>query len=415
VSPIKIRIKRPLTTFPLAEAPHNNKHDTMSRRSSAHSRQQADPYSSSGRMRRQTAAAPSYKEEPDSEDDAFDPRPKRAKEADSEEEDFDRKPTRSGRSVKIPARYAAEEVTEHRGMGNGGARRSSRGSRVVDEDAFENTMMTSPIAESPVQSRASRSGGRPKKRIVDPDDSEDDDAEGEIEVERGSPPPKSHPTRATRSTHVDDDDADFDNSQGRGNANGRSTRSSNRAKSRHSSADAESYREASASVTDEDEAIISPERDFDEFDDDESDSEPARPRRTVRAAPARSTRAGPGRPRRSTRTSARTNHDDSDEPKRTLRERPKVNYQLPPLDMSAEINEATIAAAANGSGPSRKRGVGFAGGTRFSRGGLRGMPWAMGGGQAGKTPQSMGDPDTSDSVSRTADTRGPTLISRIWT
>lgn len=336
-------------------------------------------------MRRQTAAAPSYREEPGSEED---------------DEEFDPKPTRSGRNIKPPARYAQDDdVGYGGGGGSGGSRR--RSTRAADEDAFEDTMMTSPIVDTPVQKR---NGGRAKKIVIDPDE-EEDDAEGEIELDDGSPPPKAYPKRPTRSTHVDGDDADFDvtqRPQRSGNANGRSTRASNRARSRHSSADAESYREAS-SASDEDEAIISPERDFDEFDDDDdTHSDSPRPRRNTRSAPTRSTRqSAGGGTRRSTRAKARITRDDSDEPKRTLRERPKVNYQLPPLDVSAEINEATIAAAANAGGASKKRGVGFAGGTRFGSrgGGLRGMPWAMGGGQPGKMTQSMGDPDTSDSVS----------------
>ena len=357
----------------------------MNRRSSNTSRHPPDPYSSSGRMRRPAAGVTSYKEEPESED-----------------EKIDLRPTRSGRSIKAPARYAQDDGADYGGGGGSGRRNT----RVVDEDDFENTMMTSPVMDTPVKMRTAKSVGKAKKRIIDPDDEDEDDAEGEIELDDASPPPRAQSTRSTRSKHnEDDDDADFDDSQqprhGR-NTGSRSTRVSNRAKSRHSSADAESYREASASATDEEEVVISPERDFDEFDDDaDSHSDSPRPRRTTRAAPRRQPPPRQSNARRSTRASARNTRDDSDEPKRTLRERPKVNYQLPPLDVSAEINEATIAAAANAAGASKKRGVGFAGGTRFGSrgGGLRGMPWAMGGGQPGKMTQSMGDPDTSDSVS----------------
>lgn len=181
---------------------------------------------------------------------------------------------------------------------------------------------------------------------------------------------------------------------------GRSKRGKARAISRHSSADAESFAPTHSSAEDAEESEDPMQNNFrSDYEDEEEDDveSPAVRRRPVRKPLRMVAAAARSGPRRSTRTSARAQHDSDDEygaPKRELRQRTsKVNYELPPLDISAELIQDAVAGV---SGPSRRRGVGFAGGTRFGASSSKGLGWNM---RGRDLAHAMGDPDTSDSVS----------------
>jgi hypothetical protein len=79
-----------------------------------------------------------------------------------------------------------------------------------------------------------------------------------------------------------------------------------------------------------------------------------------------------------------------------------VNYQLPPLDISAELLPDAIAGISRPGGRGRPRGgVGFADGARFGAGGAggaKGLGWNV---RGRDLAQAMGDLDSSDSVSQT--------------
>ena len=241
--------------------------------------------------------------------------------------------TRSGRNVRPPEKYKGE-------------------------DEFEERMAET----SPVLRHALPRGGRLRRRVADPDD---EDGQG-----LNQPPPvparNAFPTRATRSSlgagpsYTNGKNVDLEDHHG-----------SKRAKSRHSSADAESF-EPSGSGTEGDQSLDPLHRAFDEEEEEpESQSPSPMARRTTRSAA-----------RRSRRQPARGEHDS---PKRQLRQRTsKVNYELPPLDVSADIVQDAIEAARRPNG--RKMGIAN-----------KGLPW---GSKGRDMAQAMGDPDTSDSVGR---------------
>ncbi|ORX34940.1 hypothetical protein BD324DRAFT_609696 [Kockovaella imperatae] len=208
---------------------------------------------------------------------------------------------------------------------------------------------------------------RGRKRRVDPD--EDDEDEGHVV----QPARNAFPTRSTRLS------------------NGHAAAVEQSApvptpKSRHSSADAESFEPSATEDDGSDDQLggfgtpsDDDEGSFIEYDD--------------RPPPRRATRRRAQPPRRSTRNSNRRADSDDDfgAPKRQLRQRTsKVNYELPPLDISAELVQETIA---NAAGASRRRGgMGFANGSGSQFPSAKGT-WAG----RGALPQAMGDMDTSDS------------------
>ena len=276
------------------------------------------------------------------------------------------------------------------------SRRSQRGnagrpSAKYEDDDFDDDEIRATSSRRP----------NTRRRVVDPDD---EDAEGEASTGAEPPRRRAFPARTTRQSdaslngnHV----SPVDPSETRRTSLPTKLKTK---QSRHSSADAESFEPSASDDTQEEDVSDDPLQDQwgtpDDDDDDYSRSvSPRRPRKktrsTVRSAPTR----------RSTRNSRRA--ADSDEeygaPKRKLRERTsKPNYQLPPLDISAELVQDTIASAA---GPSRRRGVGFAGGTRFGAdANSAGLPWGVRGKDLARA---MGDPDTSDSVSRSPRLRSP--------
>ena len=357
----------------------------MPTRRDSHNSYSAEQYSStSGRHMRSTrAAATSYKE-PGSDDSEEEVRPRGGR-------------SKSGRNIKPPSRYAEP-----------------------DEDDFENSMLTSPAVPA-TTTRSSRA----KRRIVDPDEDEeeaDDIPEPEDDEFTGSPvaPRLSFPSRPTRSSLAQAQLVTVPaepepKSLEQGLTGRRSTRSNGqRAKSRHSSADGESYHGTdSEPVSDEDED----EDDLDDFrgsrragtgragrtsrrdsfvveDDDDYGSPPPRAKKQTRRAPARN--GG-----RVTRNSTRQHDSEDEQPrKRNLRERANVvNYALPPADITAEMAAAGAAdlRAVTESGPKRGGGGGRIGGSLTLRG--VGMGFKMPGPPGRDVPQAMGDPDSSDSVS----------------
>lgn len=110
--------------------------------------------------------------------------------------------------------------------------------------------------------------------------------------------------------------------------------------------------------------------------------------------------------RKPTRSSLRTRNtraedeeeDDAPYGKKLRARKDKVNYALPPADLSAEILQDAIATASR---PNGRAGVGRAGGVRFGGvsaaggGGGKGLPWSA---RGRDLAHAMGDPDTSDSV-----------------
>lgn len=248
------------------------------------------------------------------------------------------------------------------------SRRAHKAPERYDDDDFENKMMdTSPIVE-PVQPVATTStsrpaaGGRPKRRgaYQDPDDDED-----------ATPVPSAAPPAANGDA-VDAAEADYvpepPKSQSRG--------------PRHSSADAESFAPSESA-----DSASSPDPIGDDYVDDDvqsfAESSPPRRRTTRQTTVAR----------RSERT--RRRQEESDEEygaRRTLRKRDaQVNYALPPLDMTAEIQAAErqadmINRMAGGGGRNR----GFGGMTAAGKP----LPWSMRGKDLANL---MGDADSSDS------------------
>jgi hypothetical protein len=273
-------------------------------------------------------------------------------EPEADEGDF--QPRRSGRETKKPARLA-------------------------DEEDFEETM----IETSPVIGEVRRTSGRLRRRVHDPDDEDEDDQPA---------PPKRNPfpPRSTRASlqvapapELGQAGPSYINGESKPNG---PTRSSRRGKSRHSSADAESFEPSEDDPVSDDDASEDPmARGFHDAEDDDFESRSSSPVRRTRASARRIPT------RRSARQSAR--HDSDDDfagHKRNLRERPKVNYELPPLDISAEILQNAIAGASRPGG----RGTGSKRASAASRLGN----WLPGGLAGRDLAQAMGDPDSSDSV-----------------
>lgn len=314
-------------------------------------------------------------------------------EDDEEDEVFgeESRVSRSGRVSKPPQRYA-------------------------QESDFENRMMeTSPMRghDEEYEQKPTR-GGRTKKVILDPDE-EDDDIP--------APPRNAFPPRATRTSGFPNGNAIAEGSNGNGNGNGhdlpdsqdvlvddspttrRTTRSGNRPKSRHSSAGADSFNPTASEGSSEGSMSDDPiGADFIDNDDDYEEEDYAavrsKPHRAKRypapRAPSRSTTTA----RRTTRRSNRIQHSEEDEvaPTRRLRQRTsKIDYTLPPADISMEIMQEAIASASRPGGSQRSgAGSGRAGGVRFGGVGGKGLPWNV---KSRDLARAMGDPDTSDSVS----------------
>lgn len=384
VSPLKLVIKRP-AAYPPVTAPGADSNMSRSRHNGSVSFEESHngrPTRGAQRAARQVVST--YAEDDDEDD--FD-------------DEEDRKPRRDSRS-------------HHEAEGTRRSGRSSKGKapgRFAEDDDFGNDAMATTSAAK--KTRAT--GGRAKRRVVDPDE-DDEDAQGEADY---APPPtgrNAFPTRrATRLSGdllpvngnglaaVPDEETEVDNSQGvEMTPSGRSKRGKARAISRHSSADAESFAPTHSSAEDAEESEDPMQNNFrSDYEDEEEDDveSPAVRRRPVRKPLRMVAAAARSGPRRSTRTSARAQHDSDDEygaPKRELRQRTsKVNYELPPLDISAELIQDAVAGV---SGPSRRRGVGFAGGTRFGASSSKGLGWNM---RGRDLAHAMGDPDTSDSVS----------------
>lgn len=317
---------------------------------------------STGRSSRRVSGV-NYREDDDDDDDFED---------DDEPEVLPRSRTRGRAVVEEPEDevYHDEVVGgEDDDLHDAGTRHSTRARkaprRYHGEDDFEDSM----IADSSPPKVASTRAGRAARRrvIVDPDEAEEDHAEpytnGEAVAE---PVEEPRPVRTTgrlrgrkngHAPHNSDDDAlSFEPSE-----SGKST----------------------ASETEAEQPIE---------DDETFDESTPPPRRAV-------TRRTVGR-RAGTRSSKRLATADSEEEgaTRNLRKRDsRPNYQLPPLDISAEIAQAEELnkAIAGASGPrgGRRRNLGL--GMQF--GGLGGdsrLPWQM---KGKDLAQAMGDPDSSDS------------------
>ena len=324
-------------------------------------------------------------------------------ESDGEGEDDDAFGDDGGEEVVV----AAASRTSRR---SGRATRGKAPDRYDDEDDFEDKM----VDTSPILHDTRRASGRLKKVVVDPDD-EDADGDAREDISSSPPIPPRNPFPPRRETRNSGAGLPSVNGNGVGGTGenielaaphglraSRASRSSRRDISRHSSADAESFAPSgSGTATElEDESDDPLQHDYESPDDaDGLESRSPSPRRRSRRGTRASAPSRPA-PRRSTRVSARAAHDSDDDygaPKRQLRQRTgKVNYELPPLDISAEIMPDAIASV---SGPSKRRVVGFAGGTRFgSAAASKGLPWTV---RGMHLAQAMGDPDTSDSVSST--------------
>lgn len=243
-------------------------------------------------------------------------------------------------------------------------RRSSRSSKVperyADDDDFENNMLdTSPVIQEVATTRKTR------RRIVDPDE---DEADGPV---NGAEEP-------VIDTAPDDTPVPKRNRQP--------------SRQRHSSADAESFAPTESDQSSEPESPDEVVDDYEEQDDDNFlDDSPPR-RRPTRRATRSSVRA--------TRSTRAMDSDDSYGAKRTLRKRAsRPNYELPPMDISAEIQAAEIMnnaiAAASRPGGARRGGFPGAGAANFGASvSGKSLPWSL----KGKDfAQAMGDPDSSDS------------------
>lgn len=272
-----------------------------------------------------------------------------------------------------------------------GTRRSSRAhkppTRFHGEDDFEASMVldSSPVTArvQPAAPPAVGNGRRSTRRRVamDPDE-EDEDAPPHINGDNDlpdAPPSAPEPEKPL------------------------SQRS--RGKRRGSEDDAESFNPSESEQASSSETEAEHLDNFVEMDDgDDGDSfvSASPPRRRT----TRQTRSAAAATRRSTRT--RRADPDSDEEYgakgRRLRKREsRPNYQLPPMDISAEIAAADVLnkAIAAASGPRGGRRPGptssFGGASRFGAlggPGMKPLPWSM----KGKDfAQAMGDPDSSDS------------------
>ena len=294
-----------------------------------------------------------------------------------EQVSFSGRPVRGTRALaeqKITSQFAAESDDEDAFDDPDGegeilpavnTRRTSRQNAGRSAEKFEEHLFEA--AARQVSPR--RTSGRMKKRVVDPDDDEE-------EEQLVQPARNAFPSANVRATRQQNDAA-------------ASVERPSKGKSRHSSADEEEFEPPASELTEEDDdgsddpigddyGTPSGEDDLNSWDDGRR-----RSRRVSRPRPK------PQPARRSTRNSNRRMDSDDEygRPTRQLRERTsKVNYELPPLDISAELRQDAIA---NVAGSSRRRGVGFANGTRFGAAGGKGFPYSL--------PQAMGDMDSSDS------------------
>ena len=258
---------------------------------------------------------------------------------------------------------------------------AGQGAERFEEHLFEPAVRRSSHGSNGEAPR--RTSGRMKKKIIDPDD-EDEEEEEEEEGDQEFIQPKRNafPSASTRNTRQ----STYQNGDG---AAAVSVERPSRAKSRHSSADEEEFEPPASDPTEEDDEAsddpIGDDYGTPSGEDDLNSWDDGRRRSSTRVTRSR---PKPQPARRSTRNSnrQRDSEDEYGRPKRQLRERTsKINYELPPLDISAELRQDAIA---NVAGPSRRRGVGFANGTRFGAG-TKGFPYSL--------PQAMGDMDSSDS------------------
>lgn len=374
-----------------------------------------------------------------------------------------RLPARSGDAGEMPTRRRTSAVSKTESEESPhmrSARSNRRGGQTVSyaEDDDEDDYDESHDDQPPVK-RPTRRGGRTRQH--DGDDADggygEPDAEGEVDepqpvvstrrssrahkpttrfhgeddfeesivldsspvIARVQPPPPAAPPAGRRSTRrriaVDPDDEDEDDKP---HVNGvdeaplppalthqpvpeRPLSQPSRKQRKGSEDDAESFNpseseQASSSETEADQLDAFVE----EPDDGDADSfvshSPPRRKTTRQTRSAAATR-------RSTRT-RRADPDSDDEygkKGRNLRKREsRPNYELPPMDISAEIAAADVnRAIASASGPRGGRRPGptssFGAASRFgSLGGLKPLPWSV----KGKDfAQAMGDPDSSDS------------------
>lgn len=301
--------------------------------------------------------------------------------------------TRSGRTRKPVERFAGSIPN-----GNHHEEDGEEEPDALGEDDFEDTMhQTSPVApakstKAKLQSLARAARGRAETQ------SEWEEHAGR----RRSSGRLAFPSQVEVANGFDGGLPDSQEEIVRPSRSTRNTRAPKRAKSRNSSAGEESFAPDHSATGTESEgdspSAHLPDED-DEDDDDEDDDGGWPPaRRTSR--PSRTTRQPTRRAppavtvRRSTRNSARTREASEDEEygptkKRQLRERAKVDYALPPLDISAELSTAVEAV----SGPSRK---GYGGNKRLGAAGWKSNPpWASRLNQV--TMANNRDADSSDS------------------
>ncbi|ORY30784.1 hypothetical protein BCR39DRAFT_528294 [Naematelia encephala] len=361
VRPIKLRLKPP--------AQNNNNEMTTRRHSSSAPVKAEPPYSSrpvrEARRNAQQSLRNYNDDLPSDIDEDTDGGDENVNAAENEHSEYAAaaRQTRSGRPTKPPPRYKAD-------------------------DEFEDRMMeTSPI----IPQNERRTSGRSRRKTYA--DLDEEDAEGEEEFIEEVPQRKPFPPRPTRaSMNAIVAAAEAGPSYNNGETQQkRNTRTPKRGKSRHSSADGDSFEPSITEATSEPDDLSEDPmtRNFDEDEDSYASASPP-PRRTR----SKARRSGPTR--RTTRQSARNHDSDDDVPvRRNLRERTsKVNYQLPPLDISAELASEVIDNVSRPGG-GRRGTVGFAGGTRFGAGaGRKGLPWSL---KGQDLAQAMGDPDTSDS------------------
>jgi hypothetical protein len=261
--------------------------------------------------------------------------------------------TRSGRTTRPPRRFSGEE--EFRASGS------------VEQSP-------------PVRIKSSRS----RKRVVDPDD-DDHEEDGEADYNPSA-------QRKTRASHASAPEAEHrQNGTGRGILK-RSRRTSEKRERRHDSKETDSFAPTESVATESD--SDDPLGDMNEPSSD-AEEEAYPPRRATRASTQNTNR-------RSTRNAARFQVEDEDfsesRPARTLRERKtQPNYAMPPLDISAELQSAEVLTGPQGpQTPGRnRRGLGAAARFMSAAGGL--LPGL--GGPRGGMGMTMGDPDSSDSVS----------------
>lgn len=331
------------------------------------------------RPRRGRAAKQVNYNEDDDDDGDFQDEPEDTEEDDGEEASpatpVVSRPTRSGR--RATRRTVVEDDEDADGeaefeppapapVTSEPTRRSSRSSkppeRFADDDDFENNMLdTSPVIQEVA------SGRRTRRRVVDPDDEE-----AEAPANGGEEPvPDTQPDE----TPVP-------------------KRKRQPSRQRHSSADAESFAPTESDQSSEPESVEEAADDYEEHDDDDDnflDDSPPR-RRTTRRATRSSARA--------TRSARAMDSDDSYGAKRTLRKRAsRPNYELPPMDISAEIQAAEIMnnaiAAASRPGGARRGGFPGAGAANFGTAvSGKTLPWSL---KGKDLAQAMGDPDSSDS------------------